>query len=508
MPAHLRRIVATGAILCGLVVAAFEGTVVTSAMPTIARDLGGMGAYSWVFSAFLLASTVGVLACGKLADTYGRRPIFVGGMVLFLVGSALCGISTSIGELIAFRVVQGLGAGAIQPIAMTTSADLYTLEERARVQAVFTSAWGMATVVGPVIGGFLVVHLSWRWVFLVNVPVGAVAVALLVPSYRDPPRQAVGPAGFTSMTYAGLVCALALFTLEPSGLPQAWRPALAAVTLIAAAAFVVRERATSAPLLSRKLLENDVVRAGLAGGAFTGALLYLCTAYVPLWLTAHAHLDAVAAGAALVPLLAGWAFGSSFGVKVLVRHGMRASVAGGFGIAVAGAIGLALVATLDLPVKWAYLALAVHGLGMGPAASTSLVASQNAAPWNQRGAVTSVIYAARMLGGALAVAAFEAGRGGRGGAVRGDRGCGAGRGGGARAPRAAGRGGASRERGVEPGVIAGGGGPAPRDGGVSRDRPSDSSRTASQCTAARPPARGRARRRRRARIRRAPRRPR
>ena len=360
MPTHLRRAFATAAVLCGLVVAAFEGTVVTSAMPTIARELGGMAAYSWVFSAFLLASTVGVLACGKLADTYGRRPVFVGGMALFLLGSALCGVSTSIGELIAFRVVQGLGAGAIQPIAMTISADLYTLEERARIQAVFTSAWGAANVVGPVLGGFLVLHASWRWVFFVNVPVGALAVALLVPSYRDPPRAAKRPA---------------------------------------------------APLLSSR-----VVRAGLVGGVFTGAILYLCAAYVPLWMTTHARLDALGSGGALVPLLGGWAVGSSFGVKVLVRRGMRASVAGGFAISMVGAVALAVVASQDLPVRWAYASLALLGVGLGPAASTTLVASQSAVPWQSRGAVTSAIYAARMFGGAVAVALFgahEAGGAGR-----------------------------------------------------------------------------------------------
>lgn len=408
--------VATGALLCGLVVAAFEGTVVTSAMPTIARELGGMGAYSWVFSAFLLASTVGVLACGKLADVHGRRPVFVGGMVLFLAGSALCGLATSIAQLVAFRAVQGLGAGAIQPIAMTISADLYTLRERARIQAVFTSAWGIANVVGPVIGGFLVVHLSWRWVFLVNVPVGAAAIALLVPSYRDPPRREAERGGFLGALYAGVVCALVLFALEPSVVPFAWRVPLEGAATLAAIAFVVRERRAPSPLVPARLLESAVVRAGIVGGAFTGAMLYLCAAYVPLWMTTHARLDPVASGVALVPLLVGWAFGSSFGVRVLVRSGMRASVGGGFALALLGAVALAVVAARDLPVSGAFVALAVLGVGMGPAASSSLVASQSAAPWHQRGVVTSAIYAARMLGGAVAVAAF----GGRdpGGAAR------------------------------------------------------------------------------------------
>ncbi len=362
MPHRFRRAVATGSVLCGLVVAAFEGTVVTSAMPTIARELGGMGAYSWVFSAFLMATTVGVLACGKLADLFGRKPIFVGGVVLFLVGSALCGASTTIEQLIAFRVVQGLGAGAIQPIAMTISADLYTLAERANVQAVFTSAWGAANVVGPILGGFIVLHMSWRWVFLVNVPPGVLAVLLLLPSYSDPPR----------------------------------RPRVKAGAM----------RALGAELSA--LFANGVVRAGVVAGVFSGATLYLCAAYVPLWLTMHAHLDALASGAALVPLLAGWAVGSSFGVRVLVRYGMRASVAGGFAIAFAGALALAVIGSHDVPVVWTYVTLGVLGIGLGPASSTSLVAPQSAVPWQQRGLVTSAIYAARMLGGSLAVIAFGA----------------------------------------------------------------------------------------------------
>jgi predicted MFS family arabinose efflux permease len=360
-----RRRVATGAVLTALVVAAFEGTVVTPAMPTIVRELGGMSAYAWVFSAFLIASTVAVLVCGKVADALGRRPVFLGGMVLFLVGSALCGAATSFGALVAFRVIQGLGAGALQPIAMVVSADLYTLDERARIQGIFTGAWGVANVVGPVIGGWIVMHLSWRWVFLVNVPVGIVSMVLLLASYRDPLRGES-------------------------------RPSL---------------RGLFVPLPA-SVLEVPAVRAGLVASLFAGGILAACSAYVPLWMTTHARADALDAGAALVPMLIGWAFGSSFGVRVLVARGMRTSVGGGFTIALVGAAGLALVVAWGASTTLAMSCLALLGLGLGPAASTSLVGPQSCVPWAQRGAVTSAVYALRALGGSVVVAMLGAAGGG------------------------------------------------------------------------------------------------
>jgi predicted MFS family arabinose efflux permease len=349
-PAWLaRRRLALGAVLVGQVVAAFEGTVVTSAMPTIVRELGGLAAYGWVFSSFLIASTVAVLVCGKLADAFGRLPVFLGGMAFFLVGSCLCGSATTFGGLVAFRVVQGLGAGALTPIAMTISADLYTLAERAKVQALLTSTWGAANVVGPLIGGWIVLHMSWRWVFLVNVPVGALAAVLLAVSYRDPPRRAPGP----------------LFDVP---------------------------------------VRDPTVRAGLVGSAFAGGVIYACTAYVPLWVTGQGRGDALAAGAALVPLLVGWAFGSSFGVRILIARGMRATVAGSFVIVLAGALVLTMAATTGGTGPWAIAALAAVGLGIGPAASTSLLGPQTAVSWAQRGGVTSVVYAVRMFGGSAVVA--------------------------------------------------------------------------------------------------------
>src|SRR5262244_1102549 len=189
-PGSERRI-ATAAVLLALVVAAFETTVVTTAMPTLTAELQWRQLYAWVFTGFLLASTIGVLLSGRLADRVGRKATFLAGMGLFLAGSVLCGFSTSVPVLVAFRVLQGLGAGAVQPTTLTISSDLYTLEERATIQSVFTGAWGLASVVGPVIGGLLTERLGWRSVFWVNVPVGLLAVVMLRRSYRDPPRNDV-----------------------------------------------------------------------------------------------------------------------------------------------------------------------------------------------------------------------------------------------------------------------------------------------------------------------------
>jgi MFS family permease len=404
----LRRKVATAGVLLGLVVAAFEGTVVTSAMPTIVRELGGMRAYAWVFSAFLVASTLAVLVCGKLADVFGRRPVFVGGMALFLTGSALCGASTSFAQLVAFRVIQGLGAGALQPVAMTISADIYTLEERARVQALFNGAWGIANVVGPVMGGWIVVHASWRWVFLVNVPVGVLAAALLVASYRDPARKRREPIGAHGALLAGSAVALTSLGIEPGALGVDTRIGLAGVAAAVVFTLWRHERRTPRPILPAAALRHAAVRSGLVAGAFVGAILYSCAAYIPLWMSAHGTRNALAAGLALMPLLVGWALGSSFGVKVLVRRGMRTSVGGGFAIAFAGAAGAAISVAYGLPLVVALASMALLGFGTGPAASSSLVAAQSSVAWRHRGAVTSTVYAARMLGGSLAVAALGA----------------------------------------------------------------------------------------------------
>ncbi|MBM7112471.1 MFS transporter [Archangium primigenium] len=403
-PPGLARRVATGAVLLALVVTAFEATVVTSAMPTLTRELGGQHLYSWVFSAYLFASTVGMLLFGKLADHLGRKPIFTLGMGLFLLGSVLCGAAPSVPALIAFRVLQGLGAGALQPTTMTISADLYSLRERASIQGLFTAAWGGANVVGPLIGGWLVMHASWRWVFLVNVPVGLLALVLLHLSFKDPVRPAtrvdlVGPA------LVGTSLALLLFALE--GNAGAWRPLFALAALAGGVLVLRQQRASAAPLIPLDLLEDRTVRSGLFGGLLAGGLLYATTAFVPLWMTERGGHSPLMAGLALVPLLGGWACGSTFGVRVFARGGLRASAGGGFSLAFLGTVLFTLGVARGWDVPALFASLALLGMGLGPAASTSIVGPQTRAPWQHRGMVTSAVYASRMLGGSFTIALVD-----------------------------------------------------------------------------------------------------
>lgn len=399
-----RRKLATLGVLLALVVAALEATVVTTAMPTITAELGDSALYGWVFSAFLAANAVSMLLCGKLADSLGRKPTFVLGTGLFLVGSLLCAGARSVPMLIAFRAVQGFGAGGIQPVAMTITTDLYTLEERARIQGVLTGVWGAANIAGPILGGAIVARASWPYVFLLPVPFALLAIGVLVASYRDAPRVRGGMRGLGGAAFAGVTVSVALLALEPR-FPRRGLAALAAAAC--AALFALSQSRSAAPILPRRVLLDPVVRAGLASGWFAGGVLYLSSAFAPLWMIEHARQGAHFAGIPLICLLGGWAFGSSFGVRLFVARGMRWSAGGGYFLAFIASIGLVLGARAN-STAGVLVALTGVGLGLGPAASTSLVAPQNHVEPSQRGTVTSACYASRMLGGSVMIALLGA----------------------------------------------------------------------------------------------------
>ncbi|PYV42002.1 MAG: MFS transporter, partial [Acidobacteria bacterium] len=206
-----RRWAVTGGVMLGMVLAALEATVVGTAMPTVIATLGGLDRYSWVFSAYLLTSTVSVPVWGRLSDLFGRRNLYLVGVFFFLLGSALSGASQSILQLIAFRAIQGLGAGALIPLSMTINGDIYTVAERARIQGLFSGVWGLASIIGPLAGGFITDQLSWRWVFYINIPFGLAAAAVVGIALVEPKRS-----DRPVIDYAGavwLTCAITLLLL-------------------------------------------------------------------------------------------------------------------------------------------------------------------------------------------------------------------------------------------------------------------------------------------------------
>src|SRR5688572_29309741 len=208
-----RRRFVTAGVMTGMLLAALEGTVVGTAMPTIVAALGGLAHYSWVFSAYLLTSTVTVPVWGKLSDLFGRRPLFQIGVAVFLVGSAACGLSQTMTQLIVSRAVQGIGAGALVPLAMTIIGDIFTLEERAKMQGLFSGVWGLSSIFGPLVGGFITDQLSWRWVFLLNLPVGIAAAAIIGFGLIEPKRHerpAIDYAGAFVLTVAVTMLLLVL----------------------------------------------------------------------------------------------------------------------------------------------------------------------------------------------------------------------------------------------------------------------------------------------------------
>jgi MFS family permease len=400
----LPRRLATASVMACLVATAFVGSVVTTAMPTIARDLGGRDLYAWVFTVYLVASTLAVALAGKVADRFGRRPVFTFGMALFVVGSVLCGASGTMGELVFFRAIQGLGAGVIAPISTTIAADLYTLEERAKVHGLFTGAWGGANVIGPPLGGLICASTSWRWVFLLNVPVGLVALALLLLSYGDARRTVRADLDWPGAILAAfVVSSFVVATGQSTVIAPALRFSLAAAALVGLFAFVRHERRAADPLLPIAELRDPAVRLGAVGSLFVGAIIHAPAAFVPLWLSWAMPDDPVGASWALVPLLAGWAIGSTLGVRVLVRKGLRFTALRGLALAGLGATLFAMVVAFRLPMAATYAALGALGLGLGPAANAFLLGSQARVAWQSRGAVTSLVHASRALGGSLAI---------------------------------------------------------------------------------------------------------
>jgi EmrB/QacA subfamily drug resistance transporter len=402
-----RRRVATAGVLTGTALAALEATVVGAAMPTVVASLGGLEHYSWVFSAYLLTSTVTVPIWGKLSDLYGRRPLYQVGVALFLLGSVLSGASQTMGQLVAFRALQGLGAGALIPLGMTILADLYELAQRARVQALFSGVWGVASVIGPPVGGFITEHWSWRWVFYINVPFGLAAAAIIGLALREPRRHgrpSIDVLGATFLTVSMTCLMLALFEARTAAsLLSPWRLLAFAGTVAGGLAFVRAERRAREPIVPLALFRHRVVGVAVVCGFLAGAAMFGAISYVPLYAQAAMGGGAAAAGASLTPLMLAWVTFSVIGGRLLLRVGYRPTVLAGLGLMTAGFLLLTRLGPASSRATL-HADLAVVGAGLGLTMLTLLIAVQQAVPRTQLGVATSANQLARSLGGAVGVA--------------------------------------------------------------------------------------------------------
>ncbi|MCC6997838.1 MAG: MFS transporter [Deltaproteobacteria bacterium] len=374
-------------------------TVVATSMPTAAGELHGVELYAWIFAGYMLASTVMVPIFGKLADLYGRKPVLLTGLVVFLLGSGLCGAATSMRQLILFRVLQGLGAGAVTPTALTIVGDLFTLEQRARVQGLVAAVWGVAGLTGPAVGGYIVKWLSWRWVFLLNLPFGLLSAVIVVLAYHERVarrRRKLDVAG--ALTLAAAVLTL-LYGVQRGG--RAWPVLLLAAAL--AATFVVIEGRATEPLLPLALFRRRVMVVASVAGTLIGAAMFSVTTFVALYVQTVLGRPATVAGAVITPMMVGWPIASTLSGRLLPRVGFRPLVRVGFLICALGAGGLALTLTPGHALLWSRVALGMVGVGLGLANTALVIAVQTTSTWSERGVATSSTMFFRSIGGTVAV---------------------------------------------------------------------------------------------------------
>ena len=403
-----RIILTTAAVMAGMFLAAIDGTIVSTALPTIVGDLGGFDSYAWVFSGFLLAEIATIPLWGRLADMFGRKKIFIIGMGIFLLGSVLCGTSQSMTELIIWRVVQGLGAGCILPVAQTISADLFTMEQRAKVSALYSIQFALAAVLGPFIGGFLTEQFSWRWVFYVNVPVGIVAISLVAfvmiePIVKRHHHNFDWWGVFLLLGWSGTL----VFALETAGRDYGWgSPEILALFSISAAllvAFVMVEKKVDEPLIPLDLLAIRSLRASVVITTFLGMSMYGVLSFLPLYGQTVLGESVTGSGRILIPLMLAIMVGSGVGARLVLRLGFRLIVTVGGTLVLIGTFWLT-----QLQVESTQLELSgyliVIGLGMGLVFISTSLAAQNSVGLKHMGVATGLINFTRQLGGAIGVA--------------------------------------------------------------------------------------------------------
>ncbi|MER7910131.1 MFS transporter [Streptomyces sp. NPDC096068] len=424
-PAPARRGPVVAALMLGMGLAALDGTIVSTAVPQIVGDLGGLAVFSWLFSGYLLAVTVTLPVYGKLSDTFGRKPVLIAGVVLFLLGSLLCAAAWNMASLIAFRVVQGLGGGALQGTVQTIAADLYPLKERPKIQAKLSSVWAASSVAGPAAGGLLAGYADWRWIFLINLPVGLVALWLICRYLVEPERDRAGvragagktePRARVRIDWAGALCVFATGVLLLTALVQggvAW-PWISAPSLgllggaaVLGAVTVAVERRAAEPIIPGWVWRRRTIAAvNLALGAL-GLLMVAPTVFLPTYAQAVLGLGPIAAGFVLSAMTLSWPVSAALSNRVYTRIGFRRTAILGISGALLVLLAFPLLPFPGEPWQPALLMLLL-GAALGLFQLPLIVGVQSTVPYEERGTTTASVLFCRQVGQSVGAAVFGA----------------------------------------------------------------------------------------------------
>jgi EmrB/QacA subfamily drug resistance transporter len=401
-----RILLVTAGIMLSLFLASMESTVVATAMPTIVGQLGGLEHYSWVFSAYMLTSTTTVPLYGKISDLYGRRKLYVGAMALFLLGSILSGQAHSMTQLILARGLQGVGAGGIMPLAFILIGEMFSLEQRARMQGFFSGVWGVSSIVGPLLGGFLVDQLSWRWVFYINIIPGLLAAALVALAWRD----TLHGHGKPMVDYAGAIfLTTGVFTLllglMEYGTTSSWILIAASIVLFIALLWI--ESRAADPILPLHLFRDRLFAISTLHGILTGWAMFGSISFIPLFVQSVLGTSATQAGITIAPMLLGWVGASIVGTRLLLKVGYRSLAILGTSLLVIGSF---LMSRADANINQYLLMFFVTlmGIGMGFSIPPFLIAVQTTVERRYLGTATSTMQFSRSIGGTLGVSVMGA----------------------------------------------------------------------------------------------------
>ncbi|UOQ86354.1 MDR family MFS transporter [Gracilibacillus salinarum] len=402
-----KRPLVLASLVLSMFMAAIEGTIVATAMPNIVADLGGFSLYSWVFSSFLLMQAVTTMIYGKLADLFGRKPVFIIGVLIFLIGTILCGFAPTMGALIVFRLIQGLGAGAIQPIVTTIVGDMYTVEERAKVQGYLASVWGISSVVGPLIGGIIVQFIDWAWIFWMNIPIGIIGllgVVLFFHEKVDSEQKDVDYLG-SSLFFVAISALIIVFVQAGSG--WAWLSieniSLIILFFLSICLFIWQERRAKAAMMPLYLWKNKLIVIANLATLLSGMIILGLSSFLPTYVQGVMGESAIVAGFTLSTLSIGWPISATLAGHLVLKIGFRfTAFAGGLALF----IGTFLFFLLDADKGPIYAGISsfIVGVGMGLSSTTFIVSIQNTVSWRARGVATSLNMFMRIIGSAVGAA--------------------------------------------------------------------------------------------------------